>query len=349
MIEIKNTYEFSCGFSYVLIYVFEINDSLHRGCVKVGKATIKTTTSIDKLQPNCSELNKAARNRSDSYTKTASIQYKLLHTELAIFHNPRHGNKLEYFIDKDVHRVLKNSGIKKAELGENKGNEWFHTNVETVRNAIECVKKNQKVLSGRQIIKNAEKIIFRPEQEEAINSTVKKFKNKGSKMLWNAKMRFGKTLSALEVIRQLGYKKSIIITHRPVVDKAWGEDFLKIFGDTDYIYCSRNVSEDKKNKTSSNLSSCLENSKPFIYFASIQDLRGSSKVGGKFDKNNEVFDTDWDLVVIDEAHEGTKTFLGDNVVKNIIKGETKAIYLSGTPFNIINDFVNICQQITIFI
>ncbi len=329
--------DFSSGYSYVLIYVFEINDTLHRGYVKVGKATLKTTTSVDKLFPNCSELNQAAKERINSYTKTASIQYRLLYTELAIYHNPKHENKLEYFLDADVHRVLKNSGIKKAKLGENSGDEWFYTNVETVKNAITCVKNNQRVLSGKQIIKQAEKIVFRPEQEEAINSTVKKFRKNGNKMLWNAKMRFGKTLSALEVIRQLGYKKSIIITHRPIVNASWHEDFDKIFGDTDYTYCSRVLSENEEN-TSSALVSCLKGKNPFIYFASIQDLRGSKRVGGKFNKNNEVFDTNWDLVVIDEAHEGTRTFLGDNVIKNIIKGKTKAIYLSGTPFNIINDF-----------
>lgn len=329
--------DFSSGYSYVLIYVFEINDTLHRGYVKVGKATLKTTTSVDKLFPNCSELNQAAKERINSYTKTASIQYRLLYTELAIYHNPKHENNLEYFLDADVHRVLKNSGIKKAKLGENSGDEWFYTNVETVKNAITCVKNNQRVLSGKQIIKQAEKIVFRPEQEEAINSTVKKFRKNGNKMLWNAKMRFGKTLSALEVIRQLGYKKSIIITHRPIVNASWHEDFDKIFGDTDYTYCSRVLSESEEN-TSSALVSCLKGKNPFIYFASIQDLRGSKRVGGKFNKNNEVFDTNWDLVVIDEAHEGTRTFLGDNVIKNIIKGKTKAIYLSGTPFNIINDF-----------
>ncbi len=35
----------------------------------------------------------------------------------------------------------------------------------------------------------------------------------------------------------------------------------------------------------------------------MQDLRGSGIVGGNFDKNNEIFDTSWDLIIIDEAHE----------------------------------------------
>ena len=34
------------------------------------------------------------------------------------------------------------------------------------------------------------------------------------------------------------------------------------------------------------------------------------RVGGKFNKNNAVFDLDWDLIINDEAHEGTQTELG---------------------------------------
>jgi len=148
-------------------------------------------------------------------------------------------------------------------------------------------------------------------------------------MLWNAKMRFGKTLSALEVVRRLELMRTIIVTHRPVVEKGWFEDFGKIFYDTDYTTGS-------KNKASIN---DLEHSgKNYIYFASIQDLRGSTSAGGVFEKNDEVFDVNWDLVIIDEAHEGTKTKRGEDVLALLTKKETKVLKLSGTPFNLIADF-----------
>ena len=38
-----------------------------------------------------------------------------------------------------------------------------------------------------------------------------------------------------------------------------------------------------------------------------------------FNKNNAIFGLDWDLIVIDEAHEGTQTELGDNVIKHLRK------------------------------
>ena len=37
--------------------------------------------------------------------------------------------------------------------------------------------------------------------------------------------------------------------------------------------------------------------KHYIYFASIQDLLGSKIAGGKFDKNDEVFNIDWNIAM----------------------------------------------------
>lgn len=154
-------------------------------------------------------------------------------------------------------------------------------------------------------------------------------------MLWNAKMRFGKTLSALQVVKECGFDKTIIITHRPVVDAGWYEDFGKIFyGVDEYVYGSKN--------NGATIECLLSTKKKFIYFASIQDLRGSSLVSGKYAKNDVVFSTEWDFVIVDEAHEGTTTSLGDDVIKNIVKSDsahdTKFLALSGTPFNILNDY-----------
>ena len=70
----------------------------------------------------------------------------------------------------------------------------------------------------------------------------------------------------------------------------------------------------------------------------MQDLRGSELVGGNFDKNDEVFATPWDLIIVDEAHEGTQTELGKAVMAELVKDDTKVLRLSGTPFNLLDDF-----------
>ena len=314
-----------------LIYVFRIPDAAHADCVKIGEATFEDGNIT--LPSNSSALNKAARARIDQYTKTAGIAYELLHTEIAIF--VRDG-KLVAINDKEVHDVLLRSGIKRKEFQHVTGaNEWFVCDLETAKKAISAVKEGRKALQGHEITEGQSPIVFRPEQQEAIDKTLKQFK-KGNQMLWNAKMRFGKTLSALQVVKKHGdFRRVLILTHRPVVDAGWFEDFGKIF------YDSRLWAYGSKNKGDSFHS--LENRAKkgeanYIYFASMQDLRGSELVGGNFDKNNDVFSTPWDLIIVDEAHEGTQTELGKAVMKELTKENTKVLRLSGTPFNLLDDF-----------
>ena len=47
---------------------------------------------------------------------------------------------------------------------------------------------------------------------------------------------------------------------------------------------------------------------------------------------------DWDLVIVDEAHEGTQTDLGKEVRQLLVKKHTKVLSLSGTPFNILSQY-----------
>lgn len=64
-----------------LIYVFRMNDNAHKGCLKISEAPLDKFISLD-LKPNCHELNQAAKARISQYTRTASIDYALLYTEL---------------------------------------------------------------------------------------------------------------------------------------------------------------------------------------------------------------------------------------------------------------------------
>lgn len=321
--------QFSNAFSYKLIYIFRINDDAHKGLLKIGDAALKCDETIDKLPPNCRALNMAAKKRIDQYTNTAAISYELLHTELAVRTDIKKGIVVA-FRDHDVHRVLANSHISKQNIKGSSSKEWFKIDLETAKRAIEAVKKSQTSLHPSEAGETFTPIIFRPEQEMAIKATLNEFKS-GNRMLWNAKMRFGKTLSALEVVRKSGFEKTIIITHRPVVDSGWYEDFGKIFyNEPDYVYGSKN--------NGNTIDALLKSGKKFVYFASMQDLRGSDIVGGNFNKNTIVFKTDWDFVIVDEAHEGTTTSLGEEVLNTIVKSNTKMLALSGTPFNILGKY-----------
>lgn len=323
--------KFTSALKLKLIYVFRINDAEHKGCLKIGEAT-SDNENIWGLEPNSKALNEAAKKRINQYTQTAGISYDLLYTELSIFIKNKTFNS---FTDAEVHNVLIRSGIKRKTFDtQHKANEWFITDLETVKNAIKAVKEGKDSLGAHQITENKNPIAFRPEQKDAIEKTKKQFK-KSNQMLWNAKMRFGKTLSALQVVKDLNFNRTLILTHRPVVDAGWFEDFGKIFYDRpEYRYGSKNNGDSFSTLEIGN----KKGENKYVYFASMQDLRGSELVGGNFDKNNELFATHWDFIIVDEAHEGTKTELGENVMNELVKTDTKVLRLSGTPFNLFNDF-----------
>ncbi len=318
---------FGSAFKSKVIYVYAIDDPQHQGCVKIGDATIE---NCDRhlLDSDKEVLEAAAHKRIREQTRTAGVSYQLLYVELAV------GviSGVPYtFRDHQVHKVLDRSGVKRKEFDG--AAEWFCCDLETAKKAICAAKKGLESLKSSDITHDQNPIIFRPEQREAIDKTLKRFR-KGNSMLWYAKMRFGKTLSALQVVKLSGYTRTLILTHRPVVNEGWFEDFHKIFYDSPaYQFGSL-----KQGESFGNLEKNVANGGKYVYFASMQDLRGSEKVGGKFDKNSRLFSTPWDLLIVDEAHEGTQTELGKNVVKELTKPTTKILQLSGTPFNLLDDY-----------
>ena len=310
-----------------LIYVFAIADKQHEGSLKIGETTLGDDTGDALAAPNSDVLNQAAKARIDQYTKTAGISYELLHTELTFYIR---GGHICSFNDKQVHNVLERSGVKRKEF---KGaTEWYSCDLETVKRAIAAIKEGKDSLGAGEVTHTENPIILRPEQKDAVERTLKQFR-RGNQMLWNAKMRFGKTLCALRVAKEMGAVRTIIVTHRPVVDASWFEDFGKTFHDSpEWHYGSHN-----KGESFASLQRLAGQGKKYVYFASMQDMRGSKEVGGKFDKNNEIFSTTWDLVIVDEAHEGTQTELGKAVLEQLISKNTKILRLSGTPFNLLDD------------
>ena len=310
-----------------LIYVFAIADNQHEGSLKIGETTLADNIDPASTTPNSEDLNKAAKERIDQYTKTAGISYELLYTELTLYIR---GGRICSFNDKQVHNVLERSGVKRKEF---KGaTEWYSCDLETVKRAITAIKEGKESLGAGEVTHTENPIILRPEQKTAVEQTLKQFR-KGNQMLWNAKMRFGKTLCALRVAKEMKAVRTIIITHRPVVDSSWFEDFRKTFYDQpEWHYGSHN-----KGESFTSLQQLASQGKKYVYFASMQDMRGSKEVGGKFDKNNEVFSTTWNLVIVDEAHEGTQTELGKAVLEQLIDKNTKTLRLSGTPFNLLDN------------
>lgn len=306
------------------IYVQTVNNEsglfgAFEGTQKIGEGSVSEDLEAD-WSPNSEYLRQEASKRINQYMKTSGLPYTIGWTELAY----RKSNKT-WFHDYDVHNVLKRSGIKQAEQLE--GTEWFETDLETAKQAIKAVKEGHNYLNvpaNETVIE--EPVILRPEQKAAVEQTQKVFKKK-DRMLWNAKMRFGKTLTSLQLVKNEGFQKVLIMTHRPVVADSWFKDFQKMnMNGAGYDFGSVNKGE--------TLEKLKEGEKPFIYFASIQLLRYNNGQTNLKD----FADVYWDLIIIDEAHEGTQTELSDTVMKELVKDHTKILELSGTPFNLLDQF-----------
>ena len=338
------TFAYSDPFSYQLVYVYTIEASeAHRDLLKIGGTSFRSALSADAFPPNCAALNDAALKRIREQTNTAGVKPTLLYTELAIRTVVKNGVATKgVFADTDVHAVLKKSGYRRVKLSGTTAREWYRVDLDLVKKAIQAVKDGRPSLGSSEAGVADGPFPFRPEQLKAIGDTLTCFRKK-TKMLWDAKMRFGKTAAALEVVRRAGFRKTLILTHRPIVGTSWSDDYKKIFrkGETPaYRYEDKSSASatgvDAKSETalSRTLRAYAQSGQHFIYFASIQNLRGSKRVGGKYLKNEAVFDMPWDLVIVDEAHEGTQTELGHELEAAVIRPKTRKLELSGTPFNI---------------
>ncbi|HGO8536340.1 DEAD/DEAH box helicase family protein [Streptococcus suis] len=179
---------------------------------------------------------------------------------------------------------------------------------------------------------------LRQEQEEAVQQTLTYIRTnqdaRKKEFLWNAKPRFGKTLATYDLVKRLNCDRVLIVTNRPAIANSWFDDFHKfIAGTTSYKFVSESDSLKGRPALSREdfhkLLFTEEDAKE-IAFLSLQDLKGSKYFGGAYDKLQWVAKTQWDLLVIDEAHEGVDTEKTDVAFHQIQRNFT--LHLSGTPF-----------------
>ena len=315
-----------------LLYVMSINDRRHHRLLKVGEVFVDDHVAVN---PDKQVLADAVRAILKDRPYLKGEIYQLEHVECTAYKQ-----RTECYTADDVHRTLKAMGVPSVALAKCENEDadiWFHASLNEVLSAIREIKEGRGAGHGA--------IVFRPEQKKAIDTTVKHFqKTKGKTFLWNAKMRFGKTLCSLEVAKRMGYKSTLIITHRPVVDEGWHDDFEKIFGQLpQYVYATRMSDDDATGGDFYSLTRQVDaGSKRLVFFVSMQYLRLSQFVGGKerhFDPlKKAIMLYDWDFVMVDEAHEGIEAAAGVRVMEKLKKENTRILSLSGTPFNLLDKY-----------
>ncbi|WP_395896675.1 GIY-YIG nuclease family protein [Avibacterium sp. 20-126] len=282
--------------------------------------------------------------------KTPNQSYQLQLEELAIRDDG------SYFTDHDVHQALSKMRIVRAE------GEWFHCNVEQVKAAIVAVRNRIAPEMHRTL-----DFAMRPEQQTAVQRAVAYFNaftadprnaNKEPKFLWNAKMRFGKTFATYQLVKQMNWRRVLILTFKPAVKTAWQEDLQQHKDFINWQFLAKeNMDEWESIKQKSE---ALH--KPLICFLSLQDLHGRTAKGKVKARNRWLYDINWDCVVFDEYHYGawrnkTKEQFDDGELNTELSDQIEFdedflglttyhyLYLSGTPFRALNNGEFIEEQV----
>lgn len=269
--------------------------------------------------------------RLEQQTHTADIEYKLEWKGTAIYDD----GSGDVFHDSDFHAYLSQNGIERKPKTE-----WFKIQPSLCRNMFYTFKSDRGQLHGPEVIDYS----LRPEQEKAVNDAIDYFTlHEHGQFLFNAKPRFGKTLATYDLCKCLGATNILIVTNRPVIANSWYEDYEKFVGvksgyhfvsavdgiqGKPYVISSSEYQKIRDCAANDEFCGCIE-------FVSLQDLKGSLYFGGKYDKLCEICgDKDhtivWDILVIDEAHEGVDTYKADIAFERIKRRYT--LHLSGTPF-----------------
>ena len=269
--------------------------------------------------------------RIKEQTQTAHIIPHKEWQDLAVFSDGKTS-----FTDKEFHTYLVKNDIKRMDPEPDAEGcpEWFYISGDKSYELFGKFKRDMGVLQTLGVVP----YVLRKEQKDAVEQTKNYFLDNSHKAecLWNAKPRFGKTLSTYDLCKELpNIEKVLIVTNRPAIANSWYDDYEKFMGTESGFYFVSNADglKDKKYVLSREkyLDLVSENEfKGCIEFISLQDLKGSLYFGGSFDKLKEVADLEWDLLVIDEAHEGVDTYKTDVAFDQIKRRYT--LHLSGTPF-----------------
>ena len=203
------------AFDRKVIYVYRhIGVEKHEGWLKVGE------THASKIKGDGTNMRILDQNTA------ANIEYEVLYTTNAVRNNGT------VFSDHDIHELLEAEDIEREETINpltNKKSEWFKTDIETVKNLIE----KYKMLAVEDKKGKITDFKLRDEQNEAVAITADYYDacqndtNIKPSFLWNAKPRFGKTLTAYCFASTIQAKKVLIVTNRPAIADSWYTDFNK--------------------------------------------------------------------------------------------------------------------------
>lgn len=293
------------------IYIYETPASREQGLIKIGDAGDVESRIKEQLVT------------AGTFDATAT-EYRLLFKVEAV---RKDGTE---FRDHQIHPILESKGYPKhqivGESGVIKGStEWFKVDLDKAIHLIEEFKKGRK--TEEIDIERFQTFPMRPEQQNAVDKTIEYFKASANRtqaveMLWNAKMRFGKTFTAYQLAKAMGLAKVLVLTYKPAVEDAWQKDLERHTDFAEYVFLRR--------EGLSSINDYLEKNRKVVAFASYQDLLGQKDAETAIkDKHAQLFESQWDLIIIDEFHYGA----GTKKAKEILADQLEADNVSKKEIN----------------
>lgn len=295
-----------------------------------------------------------------------------------------------FFRDYAIHHYLEHELGKKRLRKEDMlegiyySNEFFKdVNVENIEDAFAHIEQDAKQGGGVYQLYNEQNLPevphyerdlepykLRPNQGKAVEAFMEA-KDKGrTKLLMYAVMRFGKSFTSMCCANAMDAKIVVIVSGKADVKEEWKKTVEKIANFGGFVFLDGKQLTRDENIIKSN----IEVGNKVAIFLTLQDLKGN-KIK---DKHKEVFDSQIDLLIVDETHYGAraeeygKVLQDAGLTKAQINNELKqkdiesvddietevqkhlkakiTLHLSGTPYRILmssefseDDIISFCQ------
>jgi hypothetical protein len=212
--------------------------------------------------------------------------------------------------DHNVHPLLKKRGLVfDPDNTDNTEEVAFNMSIEDAVDLVgQCVNE---LLHG---VSRRASYAMRPEQAACRDKAVAYFQGGGDRFLVDAKMRFGKTHVSYQIARGIEAQRVLILTYKPAVEDSWRED---LEGHVDFARWEFRLVEEGDQG-------------PGVYFSSMQGIISDER--SEAERRRWLYEQDWDLVVFDEEHYGSRSDRAMAIRKELEPRTKRWLFLSGTPF-----------------
>lgn len=287
-------------------------------------------------------------------------------------------NDTKFFRDYSVHYFLENDKQKKHLSQEEfparyYSKEFFNNaTVKEVKSAIEDINKNYGKTNKYQyygmdsvpeIFTHQRESVWdlRDNQKQVVDNFVKAVnENHRTNLLMYAVMRFGKSFTSLCCAKEINAKLILVVSAKADVKNEWKENVERPGNFDNYVFLDEHALRNEHA-----IHEVLQQDKVCVVFLTLQDLQGSQIK----EKHKELFQSDVDLLIIDETHFGARANKYGEILRDkhdkrdtedcISEKDEKILkelhariklHLSGTPYRILmsdeftpDDIICFCQ------